>query len=45
MLSTPHLKLAGMLLTSFIPLAVLGAILMGLATPTEAASVGALGSI
>ena len=39
-----------MLLTSFFPLAVLilavlGAIMFGLATPTEAASVGALGSI
>ncbi len=46
----PFLKLVRMLLTSFFPLAVLitsvlGSILMGLATPTEAASVGALGSI
>ncbi len=46
----PFFKLVIMLLTSFFPLAVLiscvlGAILFGLATPTEAASVGALGSI
>jgi tripartite ATP-independent transporter DctM subunit len=46
----PFLKLVWMLLTSFFPLAVLitcvlGAILFGFATPTEAASVGALGSI
>src|SRR3546814_18401404 len=39
-----------MLLTSFFPLAllilaVLGAILFGLATPTEAASIGALGGL
>ena len=39
-----------MLLTSFFPLAVLimsvlGAILFGLATPTEAAAVGALGAL
>ena len=43
-------ELLYMLLTSFIPLAililsVLGAILFGLATPTEAAAVGALGSL
>ena len=43
-------KLLGMILTSFLPLAflilaVLGSILLGLATPTEAASIGALGGI
>lgn len=43
-------RLMGMLATSFIPLAflilaVLGSILFGLATPTEAASIGALGGI
>jgi tripartite ATP-independent transporter DctM subunit len=43
-------KIAWMLLTSFFPLAVLilsvlGAILFGLATPSEAASIGALGGI
>ncbi|SPH24032.1 C4-dicarboxylate TRAP transporter large permease protein DctM [Defluviimonas aquaemixtae] len=43
-------KLLVMLLTSFFPLAflilaVLGSILFGLATPTEAASIGALGGI
>jgi tripartite ATP-independent transporter DctM subunit len=43
-------KLVVMLLTSFFPLAflilaVLGAILFGLATPTEAASIGALGGL
>jgi tripartite ATP-independent transporter DctM subunit len=43
-------KIAWMLLTSFFPLAVLilsvlGAILFGLATPSEAAAVGALGGI
>ena len=43
-------KLAWMLLTSFFPLAililsVLGAILFGLATPSEAAAVGALGGL
>jgi tripartite ATP-independent transporter DctM subunit len=43
-------KIFGALLTSFFPLAVLifsvlGAILLGLATPTEAAAVGALGSL
>ena len=43
-------RLIIMLLTSFVPLAllilaVLGAILFGLATPTEAASVGALGGM
>ena len=46
----PFLKLAWMLLTSFFPLAflimaVLGSILFGLATPTEAASIGALGGM
>jgi tripartite ATP-independent transporter DctM subunit len=43
-------KIAGALFTSFLPLAtlifaVLGAILFGLATPSEAAAVGALGSL
>ncbi len=43
-------ELAWMLLTSFVPLAVLimavlGAILFGLATPSEAAAVGALGGL
>jgi tripartite ATP-independent transporter DctM subunit len=46
----PFGKLIGMILTSFLPLAflilaVLGSILFGLATPTEAASIGALGGI
>ena len=46
----PFGKLALLLLTSFFPLAflilaVLGAILFGLATPTEAASIGALGGL
>ncbi|MEI4232979.1 TRAP transporter large permease [Roseovarius sp. D22-M7] len=46
----PILKLVVMILTSFVPLAflilaVLGSILFGLATPTEAASIGALGGI
>ena len=46
----PFLKLAWMLATSFFPLAflimaVLGSILFGLATPTEAASIGALGGM
>jgi tripartite ATP-independent transporter DctM subunit len=46
----PPLRLMVMLLTSFFPLAVLilcvlGAIIFGLATPTEAASVGALGGL
>ena len=46
----PLRQLLMMLLTSFVPLAVLilsvlGAILFGLATPSEAASVGAFGSI
>ncbi|MEX0628298.1 MAG: TRAP transporter large permease subunit, partial [Cucumibacter sp.] len=46
----PILKLAWMLLTSFVPLAllilsVLGAILFGFATPTEAAAIGALGGL
>jgi len=46
----PLKDLLKMLLTSFVPLAililsVLGAILFGLATPTEAASVGGFGSI
>lgn len=46
----PFSQIAISLLTSFIPLAaliamVLGAILMGLATPSEAAAMGSLGSI
>ncbi len=46
----PFLRLAWMLATSFFPLAflilaVLGSILFGLATPTEAASIGALGGM
>jgi tripartite ATP-independent transporter DctM subunit len=46
----PFYRIAISLLTSFIPLAaliamVLGAILMGLATPSEAAAMGSLGSI
>ncbi|TCD16487.1 TRAP transporter large permease [Oricola cellulosilytica] len=46
----PKLKLVVMIMTSFFPLAflilaVLGSILFGLATPTEAASIGALGGI
>ena len=49
----PHVpagKLAWMLFTSFLPLAllilsVLGSILFGLATPTEAAAIGALGGM
>jgi tripartite ATP-independent transporter DctM subunit len=46
----PAGKLTMMILTSFLPLAflilaVLGSILFGLATPTEAASIGALGGI
>ncbi len=46
----PFAKVATALLTSFVPLAflivsVLGAILFGLATPSEAAGIGALGSI
>ena len=46
----PFMQLAWMLLTSFFPLAflilaVLGSILFGLATPTEAASIGALGGM
>jgi tripartite ATP-independent transporter DctM subunit len=46
----PFAKVAIALLTSFVPLAflivsVLGAILFGLATPSEAAGIGALGSI
>ena len=46
----PKSKLFVMILTSFLPLAflilaVLGSILFGLATPTEAASIGALGGI
>ena len=46
----PFLRLVLMLLTSFFPLAflilaVLGSILFGLATPTEAASIGALGGL
>ncbi len=46
----PGFKLLMMIVTSFLPLAflimaVLGSILFGLATPTEAASIGALGGI
>ena len=46
----PMGKLIWMIITSFVPLAflifaVLGSILFGLATPTEAASIGALGGI
>ncbi len=46
----PFAKLFVMIVTSFVPLAflilaVLGSILFGLATPTEAASIGALGGI
>jgi tripartite ATP-independent transporter DctM subunit len=46
----PYGKMIWMLATSFLPLAilifgVLGSILFGLATPTEAASIGALGGI
>jgi tripartite ATP-independent transporter DctM subunit len=46
----PFFQVVYMLLTSFFPLAVLimsvlGAILFGLATPTEAASVGAVGAL
>jgi len=46
----PFLEVAWALLTSFVPLAalimsVLGAILFGLATPSEAAAVGAFGSL
>jgi tripartite ATP-independent transporter DctM subunit len=46
----PFMRLLGMIVTSFVPLAflilaVLGSILFGLATPTEAASIGALGGI
>jgi tripartite ATP-independent transporter DctM subunit len=46
----PFLQVVWMLLTSFVPLAflilaVLGAILFGLATPTEAAAVGAFGAM
>ena len=46
----PFARLLFMILTSFLPLAflilaVLGSILLGLATPTEAASIGALGSL
>ncbi|WP_323007116.1 TRAP transporter large permease subunit [Pseudorhodobacter sp.] len=46
----PTAKLVMMMVTSFVPLAflilaVLGSILFGLATPTEAASIGALGGI
>ena len=46
----PFSKLAYMIVTGFVPLAVLimsvlGAILFGLATPSEAAAVGAFGSL
>ncbi|MFN3868703.1 MAG: TRAP transporter large permease subunit [Hyphomicrobiaceae bacterium] len=45
-----RLQLSGLLLTSFVPLAVLvvavlGAMLLGLAKPAEAAAIGALGSL
>jgi tripartite ATP-independent transporter DctM subunit len=48
--NVPMLKIAWALLTSFFPLAflilsVLGAILFGLATPHEAAGIGALGAV
>lgn len=48
--NVPFLKLTGMIITSFLPLAVLilavlGSILFGLATPTEAAAIGALGGM
>jgi tripartite ATP-independent transporter DctM subunit len=48
--NVPFLKVVLMLLTAFFPLAVLimsvlGAILFGLATPSEAAAVGAMGAI
>ncbi|TAN56040.1 MAG: TRAP transporter large permease subunit [Betaproteobacteria bacterium] len=48
--NVPFAQVAVMLLSSFVPLAllilcVLGAIMFGLATPTEAAAVGALGSV
>ncbi len=50
MLSFQRLEIFKMLLTSFFPLvvmilAVLGSIVMGLATPTEAAAVGAFGGL
>ncbi|WBY00824.1 TRAP transporter large permease subunit [Ramlibacter tataouinensis] len=50
MLSFARLEVFKMLLTSFFPLvililAVLGSIVLGLATPTEAAAVGALGGL
>src|SRR5690606_21581594 len=46
----PYGKLIFMIVTSFLPLAVLilsvlGSILFGLATPTEAAAIGALGGL
>jgi tripartite ATP-independent transporter DctM subunit len=46
----PFMQVVGALMTSFLPLAlliacVLGAILFGLATPSEAAAIGALGSL
>ncbi len=46
----PFLQISWMLLTSFVPLAllilsVLGAILFGLATPSEAAAIGAIGGL
>ncbi|MDZ4163779.1 MAG: TRAP transporter large permease subunit [Smithellaceae bacterium] len=46
----PYMTIVKMLITSFVPLAilimsVLGAILFGLATPSEAAALGALGAI
>jgi tripartite ATP-independent transporter DctM subunit len=48
--NVPYLRVLWSLLTSFVPLAllilcVLGAILFGLATPSEAAAIGALGAL
>ncbi|MBX3648665.1 MAG: TRAP transporter large permease subunit [Rhodocyclaceae bacterium] len=48
--SLPFMKVVWMLLTAFFPLAflilsVLGAILFGLATPTEAAAIGSMGGL
>ncbi len=48
--NVPALQIVGMLMTSFVPLAVLiaavlGAILFGLATPHEAAAMGAMGAL
>jgi tripartite ATP-independent transporter DctM subunit len=49
-LNVPYAKIAYELLTAFVPLAllilsVLGAIMFGLATPSEAAAIGALGAL